>query len=61
MDFIEKNATVFAKLIQYLNKKKFVISNKRSRIQWKKGIKNIKGTLFIKRKANWNQSLLQTI
>ena len=50
MDFVEKNATVFEELIQYLDDK-FVISNKRCKRQWKKGLKNIKGTLFIKRKA----------
>ena len=28
-----------------------VITNKRCKRQWKKGLKNIKGTLFIKRKT----------
>ena len=50
MDFVEKSATVFAELIQYL-KDKSVINNKRCKRQWKKGLNNIKGTLFIKRKA----------
>ena len=50
MDFVEKNATVFAGLIQYLDNKS-VISNKTCTRQWKKSPNNIKGTLFVKRKA----------
>ena len=46
-DFVEKNATVFAELIQYLDDK----SDKRCMRQWRKSLNNIKGTLFIKRKA----------
>ena len=45
MDFIEKNATVFAELIQS------VVSNKRCMRQWKKTLNNNKRTLFVKKKA----------
>ena len=37
MDFVEKNATVFAELIQFLVDSKFVFSNERCKRQWKKG------------------------
>ena len=50
LDFVEKNATVFPELIQYLNDKS-IISNKRCARQWKKSLNNIKGILFVKRKA----------
>ena len=38
MGFLEKNVTVFAELIQYLDDPEFVISNKRCKRQWKKGL-----------------------
>ena len=38
IDFVEKNATVFTELIQYLDDKKSVISNKRCTRQWKKSL-----------------------
>ena len=53
-DFIEKNATVFAEPIQYLDNKNM----SEIRDAWdKKSLNNFKGTLFVKRKTENHFSL----
>ena len=51
IDLVEKNAIVFVELIQYLDDKNPVISNKRCTRKLKKSLNNIKVTLFAKTKA----------
>ena len=51
MDFVEKNATVFTELIQYLDDKSVSLMMRDAQDNGRKGLNNIKGTLFVKRKA----------
>ena len=59
MDFIEKNATVFTELIQYLDNRSLSLVMRDARDK-KKSLRNIEGTLFIKRKAESYFSLYRT-
>ena len=49
MDFVEKNATIFAKLILYLDNKSLSIVIRDAQDNERKAF--IKGTLFVKRKT----------
>ena len=51
MDFVEKNSTIFAKLIQYLDNKSLSLVIRDARDNGKKSLNNIKGILFVKKKA----------